>query len=145
MNEELEEYELLDIAEHLEPDVLLRLAIKLSFSTTEYQKMKREEDDLAFTALYKWRENRMKGPQNRKELVGVLFDLKKMRLAEMVASKNYHTESSGPHQLSWSRLEMGTATINTSSDSDSAVKGTSTSRTAGMAMIDHRGSSIALH
>ena len=97
MNKDLEECELLDIAEHLEPDALLRLAIKLSFSTTEYQKMKREEDDLAYMILYKWRENRMKGPQNRKELVGVLFDLKKVRLAEMVASKNYHTESSEPH------------------------------------------------
>ena len=89
VNKELEECELLDIAEHLEPDALLRLAIKLSFSTTEYQKMKREEDDLTYLILYKWRENRMKGPQNRKELVGVLFDLKKVRLAEMVASKNY--------------------------------------------------------
>ena len=88
MNKDLEECELLDIAEHLEPDALLRLAIKLSFSTTEYQKMKREKDDLAYAILYKWRENRMKGPQNRKELVGVLFDLKKVRLAEMVASEN---------------------------------------------------------
>ena len=136
MNKDLEECELLDIAEHLEPDALLRLAIKLSFSTTEYQKMKREKDDLAYAILYKWRENRMKGPQNRKELVGVLFDLKKVRLAEMVASKNYHTESSGPHQLSRSRWEMGTATINTASVSDIAVKGTSTSQTAGMATID---------
>ena len=88
----MEECELLDIAEHLEPDALLRLAIKLSFSTTEFQKMKREEDDLTYMILYKWRENRMKGPQNRKELVGVLFDLKKVRLAEMVASKNYDTD-----------------------------------------------------
>ena len=92
VNKELEECELLDIAEHLEPDTLLRLAIKLSFSTTEYLRMKREEDDLTHMILYKWRENRMKGPQNRKELVGVLFDLKKVRLAEMVASKNYHTD-----------------------------------------------------
>ena len=53
MNKELEECELLDIAELLEPDALLRLAIRLSFSTTEYQKMKREEDDLAYMILYK--------------------------------------------------------------------------------------------
>ena len=139
MNKELEECELLDIAEHIEPDALLRLAIRLSFSITEYQKMKRQEDDLAYMILYKWRENRVEGPQNRKELVGVLFDLKKVRLAEMVASKNYHTRSSGPHQLSQSRWEMGTTT----SDLDSAVKGTSTIQTAGMATIDHRGSSIA--
>ena len=32
----------------------------------------------------------MKGSQNRKELVGVLFDLKKVRLAKMVASKIYY-------------------------------------------------------
>ena len=38
---------------------------------------------------------------------------------------------------------MATATINTTSDSDSAVKGTSTIQTAGMAMIDYRASSIA--
>ena len=38
---------------------------------------------------------------------------------------------------------MGTATINTTSDPDSAVKGTSTSQTAGVSMIDYRASSIA--
>ena len=88
------ERELWDIADHLEPTILHRLATNLSFSTADYQRMKTEEDDLAFNVLYKWRENRMKGSQNRKELVGVLFDLKKVRLAEMVASKNYHKKPS---------------------------------------------------
>ena len=86
----MKECELLDIAEYLEPDILLRLAIKLSFSTAEYLRMKEShQSELAFFILYKWRENRVKGQQNRKELVGVLFDLKKVRLAEMVASKDY--------------------------------------------------------
>ena len=86
----MEECELLDIAEDLEPDILLRLAIKLSFSTAEYLRMKEShQSELAFMVLYKWRENRVKGEQNRKELVGILFDLKKVRLAETVASKDY--------------------------------------------------------
>ena len=87
----MEECELLDIAEDLEPDILLRLAIKLSFSTAEYLRMKKSHPsgELAFIILYKWRENRVKGLQNRKELVGILFDLKKVRLAETVASKDY--------------------------------------------------------
>ena len=143
VDEELEECELLDIAEHLKPDALLRLAIKLSLSAAEYLRMKESHrSELAFMILYRWRENLPEGPQNRKELVGVLFDLNKVRLAEMVASKIY-TGFSWPHQLSQSRWEMGTATINTTSDSDSAVKGTSTSQTAGVSMIDYRASSIA--
>ena len=86
----MKECELLDIAEHLEPDILLRLAIKLSFSTAEYLRMKEShQSELAFFILYKWRENRVKGLQNRQELVGILFDLKKVRLAETVASKDY--------------------------------------------------------
>lgn len=87
----MEECELLDIAEHLEPDSLHRLAIKLSFSVAEYLRIKESHTsgELALLILYKWRENRVKGQQNRKELVGVLFDLKKVRLAEMVASKDY--------------------------------------------------------
>ena len=137
LNEELTELELLDIADRLEPDVLFCLALNLSFSTTEFMRMEESHKNrLAYMILYKWRENLPEGPQNRKKLVGVLFHLKKVRLAKMVASKNYHTGSSGPHELSWSRWEMGTATINTASDSDIAVKGTSTSRTAGMATID---------
>ena len=88
----MEEDELMDIAKCLEPDILLRLAIKLSFSTAEYLRMKESHtSELAFFILYKWRENRVKGQQNRKELVGVLFDLKKVRLAEMVA--NYAKQS----------------------------------------------------
>ena len=87
----MEQCELLDIAEHLEPDSLHRLAIKLSFSVAEYLRMKESHTsgELGFFILYKWRENRVKGQRNRKELVGVLFDLKKVRLAEMVASKDY--------------------------------------------------------
>ena len=55
MEEELKECELLDIAEHLEPDILLRLAIKLSFSTAEYLRMKEShQSELAFIILYKW-------------------------------------------------------------------------------------------
>ena len=86
----MEESELLDIAKRLEPDILLDLAIKLSFSVAEYLRMKESHTsgELAFMILYKWRENRVKGQQNRKELVGVLFDLKKARLAEMVAKKS---------------------------------------------------------
>ena len=125
----MEECELLDIAEHLEPDILLRLAIKLSFSTAEYLRMKESHtSELALMILYKWRENRVKGQQNRKELVGVLLDLKKVRLAVMVASKDY-----GPHQLSWSSYEMESATSNTT-DLDIAVKGASIMQTAGMSI-----------
>ena len=88
----MEEDELMDIAKCLEPDALLHLAIKLSFSVAEYLRMKESHtSELAFMVLYKWRENRVKGEQNRKELVGVLFDLKKVRLAEMVA--NYAKQS----------------------------------------------------
>ena len=56
MEEELEECELLDIAEHLEPDSLHRLAIKLSLSTAEYLRMKESHisGELAFFILYKW-------------------------------------------------------------------------------------------
>ena len=126
----MKECELLDIAEHLEPDILLRLAIKLSFSVAEYLRMKESHtSELAFIILYKWRENRVKGQQNRKELVGVLFDLKKVRLAEMVASKDY-----GLHQLSWSSCEMESATnynYNTT-NLDIAVKGASIMQTAGI-------------
>ena len=91
MNEELTERELLDIADRLEPDVLFHLALNLSISTVEYLRMEEShQKKLAYMILYKWLENRIKGKQNRKELIGVLFDLKKVRLAEMVASKNYH-------------------------------------------------------
>ena len=91
VNEELTERELLDIADRLEPDVLFHLALNLSISTVEYLTMEESyQKKLAYMILYKWLENRIKGKQNRKELVGVLFDLKKVRLAEMVASKNYH-------------------------------------------------------
>ena len=127
-------------------------------------KTEEKEDDLAFMILYKWQENQPEGPQNRKKLAGILFDLNERRLAEMVASKKY-TKPSGPHSLSW---EMGTAT-NTTSDphiemvaskkytrpsgphslswemgtttsnatSDIAVRGTSAMRTAGMGMKLH--------
>ena len=126
----MEECELLDIAEHLEPDSLHRLAIKLSFSVAEYLRIKESHTsgELALLILYKWRENRVKGQQNRKELVGVLLDLKKVRLAETVASKDY-----GPHQLSWSSYEMESATSNTT-DLDIAVKGASIMQTAGMSI-----------
>ena len=90
----MEECELLNIAEHLEPDALLHLAIKLSFSAAEYLRMKEfHTSELAFMILYKWRESRVKGQQNRKELVDVLIDLKKVRLAEMVASNSYGKKS----------------------------------------------------
>ena len=109
MNEELTERELWDIADHLESRILHRLATNLSFSTVEFQRMKIEEPDLAYMILYRWRENFPEGPQNRKELAGVLLDLNARKLAKMVASKKY-TKPSG-HQ------EMGTATSNVTSDS----------------------------
>ena len=118
MNEELTELELWDIADRLGSKILHRLATNLSFSTVEYQRMKIEEPDLAYMILYKWRENHPEGPQDRKELAGILFDLNERNLADMVASKKY-TRPSGTHGLSW---EMVTATTNTSSDSDIAVK-----------------------
>ena len=89
MNEELTELELWDIADRLGSKILHRLATNLSFSTVEYQRMKIEEPDLAYMILYKWRENHPEGPQNRKELAGILFDLNKRNLADMVASKKY--------------------------------------------------------
>ena len=89
MDEELTELELWDIADRLEPKILHRLATNLSFSTAEYLRMKTEEDDLAYMMLYKWRENRPEGPQNRKKLAGILFDLNERILAEMVTSKKY--------------------------------------------------------
>ena len=89
MGEELTECELWDIADHLESKILHRLATNLSFSTAEYLRMKTEEDHLAFMVLYKWRENYPEGPQNRKKLAGILFDLNEGILAEMVASKKY--------------------------------------------------------
>ena len=128
----MKECELLGIAEHLEPDILLRLAIKLSFSTAEYLRMKEShQSELAFIILYKWRENRVKGLLNRKELVGILFDLKRVRLAEMVASKDY-----GLHQLSWSSCEMESATNYNynATNLDIAVKGARTMQTAGMSI-----------
>ena len=91
VNEELTELELLDIADRLEPDVLFHLALNLSISTVEYLRMEEShQNKLAYMLLYKWRDNLPERPQNRKKLVAVLFDLKKVRLAEMVASKNYH-------------------------------------------------------
>ena len=93
MNEELTERELWDIADCLESRILHRLATNLSFSTVEYQRMKTEEDDLAYMILYKWRENQPEGPQNRKELASILFDLNERRLAETVASKKYTVKS----------------------------------------------------
>ena len=91
VNEELTELELLDIAHRLEPDVLFDLALNLSISTVEYLRMEEShKNKLAYMLLYKWRENLPERPQNRKELVAVLFNLKKVRLAEMVAYKNYH-------------------------------------------------------
>ena len=133
MDAGLTEPELWDIADRLDSRILHRLATNLSFSTVEYLRIKTEEkeDDLAFMLLYKWRENQPEGPQNRKELTGILFDLNERRLAEMVASKKY-TRPSGPHSLSW---EMGTTTSNATSDL--AVKGTSAMRTTGMGMILH--------
>ena len=91
VNEELTELELWDIADHLESKILHRLATNLSFSTVEYLRVKTEEkeDDLAFMLLYKWRENQPEGPQNRKELAGILFDLNERILAEAIASKKY--------------------------------------------------------
>ena len=94
MNEELTELELWDIADCLDSKILHRLATNLSFSTVEYQRMKTEEDNLAFMILYKWRENQSEGPQNRKELASILFDLNERRLAEAVATKNYIVKSS---------------------------------------------------
>ena len=52
-------------------------------------KIEEKEEDLAFMVLYKWRQNQPEGPQNRKELAGILFDLNKRKVAEMVASQNY--------------------------------------------------------
>ena len=89
MGEELTELELWDIADRLESKILHRLATNLSFSTSEYLRMKAEEDDLPYMILYKWRENHPEGPQNRKKLAGILFDLNERILAEMVASKKY--------------------------------------------------------
>ena len=111
VNEELTELELWNIADHLESRILHRLATNLSFSTVEYQRMKIEEDNLAFMILYKWQENCSEGPQNRKKLASILFDLNERRLAKMVASKMYGTRPSGPH------CEIGTATSNATSDS----------------------------
>ena len=98
MNEELTELELWNIADHLESKILHRLATNLSFSTVEYQRMKTEEkeDDLAFMIFYKWRENQPEGPQNRKELAGILFDLNERKVAKMVASKKYTRPSEPP-------------------------------------------------
>ena len=90
MGEELTE---LNIADHLESKILHRLATNLSFSTSEYMRMKTDENNLAYMILYKWREKCVKVSQNRKELVGVLFDLKKVRLAEMVAANEYYVSS----------------------------------------------------
>ena len=120
MNEELTELELWNIADHLESRVLHRLATNLSFSTVEYQRMKMEEkeDNLVFMLLYKWRENQPEGPQNRKDLFCILFDLNERKVAEMVASKKYTRPSAPPSRS----REMGTATTNTTSDSDIAVK-----------------------
>ena len=89
VDEELTELELWDIADRLESKILHRLATNLSFSTADYLRMKTEEDDLAYMMLYKWRENRPEGPQNRKKLAGILFDLNERTLAKMVASKKY--------------------------------------------------------
>ena len=89
MNEELTELELWDIVDHLESKTPHRLATNLSFSTAEYQRMKIEEPDLAYMILYKWRENHPEGPQNRKKLAGILFDLNERKLAKMVALKKY--------------------------------------------------------
>ena len=93
MDEELTELELWDIADRLESKILHRLATNLSFSTSEYLRMKTEEDNLAYMLLYKWQKKCVKVSQNRKELVGVLFDLKKVRLAEMVAANEYYVSS----------------------------------------------------
>ena len=93
MGEELTERELWDIADHLESKILHRLATNLSFSTAEYLRMRTEEDNLAFMVLYKWRENYPEGPQNRKKLAGILFDLNERKLAKMVACKKYRKSS----------------------------------------------------
>ena len=96
MNEDLTEKELLKIADCLEPNILLPLAIQLSLDTSEYLRMEEEilKENLAFMILYKWRESCVESPQNRIELVRVLFDLKKVKLAKMVASKSYHSAES---------------------------------------------------
>ena len=89
VDEELTELELWDIADHLESKIIHRLATNLLFSTAEYLRMKTEEDNLAYMILYRWRENHPEGPQNRKKLASILFDLNERTLATMVASKKY--------------------------------------------------------
>ena len=96
IDEDLTEVELTTIAEHVDPDILSRLSVRLHQNTKHYMDMMHRypnlsTSDKAFKMLHIWFQDIPPSPQNRKSLVDEFRKLKRCRIASAIATKDYST------------------------------------------------------
>ena len=96
IDEDLTEVELTTIAEHVDPDILSPLSVRLHKNTKHYMDMMHRfpnssASDKAFKMLHIWFQDITPSPQNRKRLVDEFCKLKRCRVASAIATKDYST------------------------------------------------------
>ena len=96
IDEDLTEVELTTIAEHVDPDILSPLSVRLHKNTKHYIDMMHRYPHLstsekAFKMLRIWFQDVPPSPHNRKRLVDEFCKLKRCRIAFAIATKDYST------------------------------------------------------
>ena len=95
IDDDVTEVELMTIADHIHPDFLCPLAVRLHENTKHYSDIMHRfahisASEKAFKILCAWFQDASPGPNNRRRLVDEFCKLNQRRVASAIAIKDYN-------------------------------------------------------